>query len=44
MKMEVCMFEGYGFAPTYQRTDLIDKLHEVFEFRTDYEIIKKIKK
>jgi transposase len=28
-----------GFIPTYTRTDLTDALHEVFGFRTDYQII-----
>lgn len=27
-----------GFLPAYTRTDLTDKLHEKFSFRTDYEI------
>ena len=38
--------ENTMYIPTYQRTDLTDYLHEKFEFRTDYEIIKlsKIKK
>jgi len=27
--------------PTYTRTDFTDALHEIFGFRTDYEIIKK---
>lgn len=29
---------GEGYIPTYTRTDLTDKLHEVFGFRTDSEI------
>ncbi len=28
-----------GFIPTYTRTDLTDKLHEIFNFRTDTEIV-----
>ena len=28
-----------GYIPTYTRTDFTDALHEVFGFRTDYEII-----
>ena len=28
-----------GYVPTYIRTDLTDALHEVFEFRTDTEIV-----
>ena len=42
-KMEVCRLEEYGYIPTYTRTELTDKLHEVFGFRTDTEIIKKSK-
>lgn len=29
---------GEGYIPTYTRTILTDKLHDVFGFRTDYEI------
>lgn len=33
---------GYGqYIPSYTRTKLTDRLHEVFGFRTDYEIISK---
>lgn len=28
-----------GFVPTYMRTDFTDSLHDVFGFRTDYQII-----
>lgn len=28
-----------GFVPTYMRTDFTDNLHDVFGFRTDYQII-----
>lgn len=28
-----------GYVPTYTRTDFTDTLHEVFGFRTDYEIV-----
>lgn len=28
-----------GYIPTYTRTDLTDNLHEIFGFRTDYEIV-----
>ena len=28
-----------GYIPEYTRTDLTDKLHDVFGFRTDYEIV-----
>lgn len=30
-----------GFIPSYTRTDITDHLHEVFRFRTDYEILSK---
>jgi hypothetical protein len=30
---------GEGFIPTYRRTDLTDRLHDAFGFRTDYEIV-----
>ena len=33
--------KGEGYIPTYTRTDFTDALHEIFSFRTDYEIIKK---
>lgn len=32
--------DGDGYIPTYTRTDLTDALHEVSDFRTDYQIIK----
>lgn len=31
--------DGFGYLPEYTRTDLTDKLHEVFKFRTDAEIV-----
>ncbi len=31
--------EDNGFIPIYTRTDLTDDLHDIFGFRTDYEII-----
>jgi transposase len=31
---------GDGYTPAYTRTDLTDMLHEKFNFRTDYEIVK----
>lgn len=45
-EMEVLECIGEGYIPTYTRTDLTDKLHRVFNFRTDTEIvtIKNIKK
>ena len=30
--------KGDGYIPSYERTDLTDDLHELFGFRTDYEI------
>ena len=41
--MEVTKIEDYGYIPSYERTKLTDKLHELFGFRTDTEIIKKSK-
>ena len=29
-----------GYIPAYTRTDITDELHNKFNFRTDYEIIK----
>jgi len=31
--------KGEGYVPTYTRTDFTDDLHEVFGFRTDYQIV-----
>jgi len=36
--MNVLENKGDGYLPTYTRTDLTDDLHEIFNFRTDYEI------
>ena len=36
--MKVLEFKGDGYIPEYIRTDLTDDLHELFGFRTDYEI------
>lgn len=41
--MNVCALESYGYIPTYTRSELTDKLHEIFGFRTDTQIIKKAK-
>lgn len=30
---------GEGYIPTYRRTDFTDALHDVFGFRTDYQIV-----
>ncbi|MDY0405396.1 transposase [Virgibacillus sp. 179-BFC.A HS] len=37
--MEVMEVSGEGYVPIYERDELTDKLHEVFGFRTDYEIV-----
>lgn len=42
-EMRVCELEGYGYIPTYKRTDLTDDLHELCGFRTDMQITKKAK-
>ncbi len=31
--------DGEGYIPTYTRTDFTDDMHELFGFKTDYEII-----
>ena len=36
--MNVLESKGDGYIPEYVRTDLTDNLHEIFGFRTDYEI------
>lgn len=41
--MKVTKIEEYGYIPSYKRTELTDKFHELFGFRTDTEIIKKSK-
>lgn len=42
-KMNLTLLEGYGYIPSYTRTDITDDLHKLFEFRTDYQITKKQK-
>lgn len=44
--MNVLEQKGLGFEPEYERTQLTDDLHELFQFNTDLEIItyKKMKK
>lgn len=37
------MIEGYGYTPTYTRTELTDRLHGLFGIYTDPQIIKKAK-
>jgi len=39
--MEMREITGEGYIPAYTRTDITDKLHEVFDFRTDYSIVTK---
>lgn len=37
--MEVYEEKGSGYSPAYVRDDLTDDLHEIFDFRTDFEIV-----
>lgn len=37
--MDMMIAPGEGYIPTYTRTDITDALHDVFGFRTDYQII-----
>ena len=39
--MKLMALEGTGYQPAYKRTDITDDLHNVFGFRTDYQILKK---
>jgi len=41
--MNLTLLEGYGYIPSYTRTDITDDLHKLFGFRTDYQITKKQK-
>lgn len=38
--MRVTKAKDIGFVPSYTRSDITDKLHEMAGFRTDYEIIR----
>ena len=38
-EMEVYEEKGSGYSPAYVRNELTDDLHEIFNFRTDYEIV-----
>lgn len=38
-EMQLLARAGYGYEPAYTRTDFTDRLHQVFGFRTDTEII-----
>ena len=40
MQMTLLSTAG-GYIPSYQRTELTDRLHKTFGFRTDYEFITK---
>lgn len=44
--MDMVEMRGQGFIPAYTRTDLTDALHEIFNFRTDFQIttLKNMKK
>ena len=44
--MEMIEHKGIGYEPIYERTQLTDNLHEIFNLRTDFQILsyKKIKK
>lgn len=44
--MEMIEHKGIGYEPIYERTQITDSLHEVFNYRTDFQILsyKKIKK
>ena len=39
--MKLLAVEGIGYQPAYKRTDITDDLHDLFGFRTDYQIMKK---
>ncbi len=39
--MKLLAVEGIGYQPAYKRTDITDDLHNIFGFRTDYQIMKK---
>lgn len=38
--MDFYEVKGEGYIPTYTRTDFTDDLHDIFGFRTDYQIVK----
>ena len=38
-EMNMLVMPGEGYIPEYTRTDLTDRLHDLFGFRTDYEIV-----
>ena len=45
-KMTMLEQKGLGFEPEYERTNITDELHNIFNFNTDFEIVsyKKMKK
>lgn len=40
-KMDMRLENDESYIPNYVRTDLTDDLHDIFSFRTDFEIISK---
>lgn len=38
-EMNVREIVGEGYIPTYTRTEITDALHDVFKFRTDYQVV-----
>ena len=38
-EMQLRKIDSSGYIPVYTRTEITDKLHETFGFRTDYEIV-----
>ena len=38
-EMDFTKIKDAGYIPAYMRTELTDKLHDTFGFRTDYEIL-----
>lgn len=38
-EMDFLEAEGEGYIPAYTRTDFTDDLHDIFAFRTDYQIV-----
>ena len=38
-EMNMLIAPDEGYIPEYTRTDLTDKLHDAFSFRTDYEVV-----
>lgn len=37
--MKMKELDSEGFIPVYTRTEITDALHNVFNFRTDFEIV-----